>query len=875
MTSDASNESLTNILIIGLTSKRAELLSSAIDRLEPKRFSFRILEIPLSGMDPHLIGKSVVLAGDEISVGSQPLLTSALRLRTETCFWEPLHLCSRKPPSGIDFAKEWSIYFHSLPPDVRNLVLSLDGAEPVPLSRRTEIVRSSLCLLVDDLSAFIHTLNPGISVDPIRLRTSVGDALLEITATGIDSCKDLVIELTRLSNAASISQTDINEVLPLVIEAELGVRGTGHPERLLSTLHTLNNVLRLAIYEPNDLAEITKRVCFRLRCLKEGGLGVLPVGSQRAAFDSYNRLVDLVRSTTLDAEGNSVFRDELIELRAGLDGLVTLLGVRSNLNSGVGPVKRILVIEDDDDWRRLIIEVLRDMFISGGMEIQEAQTVAEAQSFLESNVPSIVLVDLGLPLATGSEIGPNAGLLLIRQLTQSEVRRSEDRFIILTATEDYAEAVRDVLSFGIAPTNYIQKNAGTWRGELRAQIRLALQPSLVSLPSIEVFKRTGRIARIEGSEIKLDYPQWALLSVLAQGRAGRWHEAKKLANVLYWNYSLNPDSRSAETDKLDPEERILLQLPHYASDLRLRLTEAYSLAVGSRLSSEILSFDDQAGYRLNANAQVLEWVSEHFRPGHRPSVLVVEDNPEWGTQIGQELQLRGFDTRLARWTGEAREMLEARPPDLISLDIELPSTAEAWSRGETDTDGVIDLLRFLRQRELSFPTAILTAIPWRDGVMLRILREGVRIEDYLSKHSDYPIQRLAGSLMRLWQEHLTQTRILDWDPLSPIYPIEIDSDRHILVSVADCLVNPPGKGKEILRVLSATPNIFVSRSELLEAVYGEVDSIEGGPDDAEKALNSHIKRLRKIITDATGGVIAGENVICGDRGIYWLRGLVQ
>lgn len=874
MSSGVTNERVTDVLLIGLTSKRAELLRSAIERVEPNRFSFRILEVPLRGIDPQLIGESVVLAGDEIGTGRPPLLTAALRLRTESSFWGPVHLCLRKPSLGIDFGKEWSIYFHSLPPDVGSLAQCLGNDEPVTLSRRTEIVRSSVGLLVDDLCAFIHTLNPGMRVDPSRLRTSIIDALQEVTPNADDSCNDLGIELTRLSNVASINQTDINEVLPLVIEAEVKARESGYPQRLLSTLHTLNNVLRLAVYEPNDSAEIAKGISCRLRCLKERGLAALPFGSQQAGFDLFKKLDGLIRPAVLEADKNGSLRAELTEIVAGLENLGPQSAARENLSSGAA-VKRILVVEDDNDWRRLIVSVLQDMFISGGIELQEAQTVAEAKRFRESDGLSIVLVDLGLPLDAGCEIVPNAGLLLIREFTDAQIGRSEDRFIILTAAEDYGEAVRDAIAFGITPTNYIQKNPRTWKAELRAQVRLALQPSIACRPTIEVFRRTGRIARIEGLEIKLDYPQWALLTVLAQGRRGRWHEAKTLANVLYWNYSLNPDSRSVETNALDPEQRISLQLPHYASDLRLRLGEAYALAVHRPLSNEILSFDDDAGYRLNANAQVLDRVSEHFRLGHRPSVLVVEDNPDWGREIEQELRLRGFDTRLARWTDEAREILEATPPDLISLDIELPSTAETWSRGEADSEGVVDLVRYIRQSGMHFPTAILTSVPWRDGVMLKILREGVRIEDYLSKHSDQPIRRLAGSLMRLWQEHLTQTRILDWDPLSPIYPVTIDPQRQILTSVAGCPVNPPGKGKDILEVLSATPNVFVSRSELLDAVYHKVGSDDGGPEDPDNALNSHIKRLRKAITDATGGAIAGEHVICGDRGIYWLRGLVQ
>ncbi len=876
MSSSLITEKRIDLVLVGFSQRRAELLSAAITQAEPDLFACRVIDEPLARLDINQLGGAITLAANETSARDEPVLQAAQRMRAEYFFWEPLHLFLKAPPKHINFEREWAIYVHALPPDVRALISSLRCAEPLSVSRREEVVISALSSLADDLSSFARTLDQTKVVRPERLRASIQNVLQELTFVTDDSFESLRLELEKLASLPIIEAASIVEITPLVLTAEVRVREAERADRLLSALHTLNNILRLSADSSEDVTEILHRIASCLRFLEERGLAALPDRIKEAATELCVNLTPLISSAvTRDAPAD--YLSYLAQLTSQLHSLVTV-AIKSDRISEAGTgIERIIVIEDDPEWRQMIVKVLKTMLGQEAMEIQEAGTVADAQSLLDAPGPALVLVDLGLPTDADSELVPDAGLSLIKQFRGSDAQqgRVPHRFIILTATENFTKAVHDALSFGISPANYLQKNPRTWESALRAQVRLILQPSPARPPRIEVFRRTGRIARIEGFEVKLNYPQWCLLAILAQGRRGRWHEPKKLANILYWNYSLNPESRSSETDALDPEERILLQLPHYSSDLRGRLADAYAKAVHKPLPVDVLSFEEESGYRLNADAQILDRVNEHFRIGHRPSVLVVEDNDEWGREIVQELERRGFGPRLARWIEEARDLIESDPPDLISLDIELPATREELLEGKADAGRALELLRFLKQYEPRFPIAILTAVPWRDDVMLEILRQEVRIDDYLSKHSDQPILRLAGALARLWQESLTNSRILDWDPLTPLYPIEIDRVGGLLSSVSGYPIKPTGKGRDILKVLSETPNIFVSRLELLDAIYGDLDGLDDGPDDPDKALNQHIKRLRKTITDATSATVQGDHVICGDRGIYWLRGIVQ
>jgi len=862
------------VSVVGFPRQRAELLTAALSNAAPGRFRFELSESPPESFTPAALGgSSVFFYGGEMS-GSGAAVALAERLRTESLFWEPVHVFMNAAPRSTNFAEEWSLYFHSLPPDVSTLAASVSSAGPVSQQRRAQITLSALGALADDLNSLVISLAGAPSVSPDRLRACAADVLEELTTHALGEHVLLRRELERVRGLPAVSDADLSKITALAVEAERAERERADRRHLLSSLHVLNNVARLAARQPDAGEELLPRIRRRLGVLRERGVGELPA----ALRGECSEIISLL-ARELDGEGGVEVTPERERLLA--EQLPRLYRAASSARpsgtGGAASVERIVVVEDDPDWRRRIVESLKVTPGAEGVEVQEAATLVQAQALLRSHCPALVLVDLGLPPEEGADILLDAGLALIKQFAgpDKQGRRYQHRFVVLTAAENYAEAVREALGFGVSPTSYLQKEPHTWEHGLRAQVVLALQPLPARPPNIELFKRTGRVARVEGLEIKLDHPQWCLLATLAERRRGAWNEPERLAHVLYWNYSLNPEARSAESDDLDPKDRILLQLPHYASDLRLRLGEAYTQALHRAPPADILAFDETAGYRLNANARVLGRVDEHFNSGRRPSVLVVEDTREWGAAIMRELSCRGFEARWARWTDEARRMMAEEVPDLVSLDLELPTTEAQWSEGAADASGAVEFLEDIRRDYAYMPVAILTAVPWRDREMLQILRRGVRVDDYLPKHGSDPLGRLTNSLARLWQESIEGTRILHWDATLPVHPITIDPESKTLIAVAGHPVRPAGQGVAILRSLSATPNNFVSRSELILAVYGEADEDDDGPEDLERALNQHIKRLRKAITDATGGRVPGDQVVCGDRGIYWLRGVVQ
>jgi DNA-binding response OmpR family regulator len=873
-----------DIVIVGLPQGRANLLrlalESALKESQSRRRTFSVLECALADLDPDQFADAIVLAGDKAPRESDSLFRTAKRLRSCHFLWCPLHLLESNPIEYLDSEREWAIYSHRIPvEDVDALATSLLEEPPLRLRRRMEIVRSALVRLGEELGSLSRSLDTTKAIGQEEIRRTAAGLRAELLATKTsESYSALDAEIKRLEGLPTIREADLNLLYPIVRSAEAQAKSSKQPDALRVVLHRLVGDLALAKWRPEAPHRAANRISALLVGLQARGFAVLPQEACVRLLAWSGDLASLMQSV-LDGRDFNETRERLSELIADLYSLMRTSGLSQTLEGDGEPPDRIVVVEDHSGWRRQIVKTLESMLVVDPARIQEARSVEEARWLLKDQPAALVLVDMGLPIRDGSEVVLDAGLSIIKEFsgTDSQGNRFRHRFVVLTAAESYAEAVRAALDLGVSPWSYLQKKPDRWEEELRAQVRLAVNRSQESLPTVEVFKRTGRIARIEGMEISLDRPQWCLLAVLAEGRKWGW-TPESLANDIYYQYSLVPESRSSETALLDPADRIRLQIPHYVSELRKWLTQAFMQARHRPPATDLITFDEESGkYRLNARARLLDRVDEHFRTAYRPTVLVVEDDLNWGREILEDLKRRGFKPRWARWTEEAWRMIEDGPPDLLSLDLELPATERQWSNREACADRAVDLLRRSRAYYPGIPVAVLTAIPWQDSVMLEMMRQGVRADDYLSKLQPEPIARLAASLGRLYQESLTRTCILDWDPTIPLHRIEIDRESGMLTSVDNHPIKPSGKGKELLRTLSATPNVFVSRTELIEAIYGSEGDGDDGDDEKshDQGLNHLVKRLRATIKDATDRAVPGDEVICGDHGVYWLRGIVQ
>jgi DNA-binding NtrC family response regulator len=125
------------------------------------------------------------------------------------------------------------------------------------------------------------------------------------------------------------------------------------------------------------------------------------------------------------------------------------------------------------------------------------------------------------------------------------------------------------------------------------------------------------------------------------------------------------------------------------------------------------------------------------RPPLDPHVLVVEDEPRMRDLLQRVLTGWGFDAAVARSAEEATKLAEARPPDVVVLDLNLPG------------EGGIEWFRRLREKHPNVQAIIVTGFASieaaREAIHLDVvefLTKPARLEE-LEQALDRALRRLA------------------------------------------------------------------------------------------------------------------------------------
>ena len=205
-------------------------------------------------------------------------------------------------------------------------------------------------------------------------------------------------------------------------------------------------------------------------------------------------------------------------------------------------------------------------------------------------------------------------------------------------------------------------------------------------------------------------------------------------------------------------------------------------------------------------------------------VLFIEDDPEIGALVCEELREHGcevdwYKTGTAGWDHFQRES-----PDLIVLDLRLPST-----------DGM-DVLRHIREADPHMPVVILSAKAEKRDVV-RGLELGA--DDYVTKpfSSSELIARIDALLRRVQAER--ERRARDGEEIR-IGPITVYPKQHRAL-IEEEEVDLTSKEFDLLLQFVRHPGRAFSRGELLSRVWGEEF------DGFDHTVNTHINRLRSKI----------------------------
>lgn len=199
---------------------------------------------------------------------------------------------------------------------------------------------------------------------------------------------------------------------------------------------------------------------------------------------------------------------------------------------------------------------------------------------------------------------------------------------------------------------------------------------------------------------------------------------------------------------------------------------------------------------------------------------MVDDDEGVRTLLTRYLELEGYDVDQAADGAAAMAALKARPPDLLLLDVMLPSE-----------DGLHILTRLRQDSDVA--VILLTG---RDAEADRVLGLKLGADDYVVKpFSPAEIAaRIATVLRRVRPAPSTK---LEFDGLV------IDSaTREVLVKGQP--ITTTAKEFDLLAFLAASPRQVFSREQLLEHVWQSSSAWQ-----SSDTVTEHIRRLRKRIED--------------------------
>jgi DNA-binding response OmpR family regulator len=201
------------------------------------------------------------------------------------------------------------------------------------------------------------------------------------------------------------------------------------------------------------------------------------------------------------------------------------------------------------------------------------------------------------------------------------------------------------------------------------------------------------------------------------------------------------------------------------------------------------------------------------------TVLVVDDEPKIVQLARDYLEHAGFDVLTSGDGASALQLARTRSPDLIVLDLGLPSM-----------DG-LDVTRALRA-DSAVPIIVLTA---RDDELDKVLGLELGADDYMTKPFSPRelVARVRTVLRRTERPADRGSRLVAGD-------VVVDRDRR-QATVAGRPVELTATEFALLAALAEQPGRVFTRSQLLDAVHGVAF------ESYERAIDAHVKNLRRKV----------------------------
>jgi len=204
-------------------------------------------------------------------------------------------------------------------------------------------------------------------------------------------------------------------------------------------------------------------------------------------------------------------------------------------------------------------------------------------------------------------------------------------------------------------------------------------------------------------------------------------------------------------------------------------------------------------------------------------ILVVEDETKVAQALKEGLEREGYEITVARTGEEGYYLIDARPFDLVVLDLMLPGR-----------DG-LEILATLRRRDRGIPVLVLTA---RDAVQDRVAGLDTGADDYLVKPFAFPelLARIRALVRRGRPEPPSSLKVSD---------LEMDVPGRRVMRAGRGL-ELTAREFELLEYLLRNRGRVVSREMLARDVWKET----GRATPLDNVIDVHIARLRRKVDDA-------------------------
>jgi len=203
-------------------------------------------------------------------------------------------------------------------------------------------------------------------------------------------------------------------------------------------------------------------------------------------------------------------------------------------------------------------------------------------------------------------------------------------------------------------------------------------------------------------------------------------------------------------------------------------------------------------------------------------VLVVDDEESFRETLAFMLRKEGFDVATASTGQEALDDLERDGADLVLLDLMLPGVSGT------------EVCRQIRQRT-KIPVIMVTA---KDSEVDKVVGLELGADDYVTK--PFSTRELLARMRAVLRRSDAGDPLESGEDVLTAGPVRMDVERHI-VTVEDRQVQLPLKEFELLRILLLNAGRVMTRSQLIDRVWGS-DYVGD-----TKTLDVHVKRLRSKI----------------------------